>query len=211
MDAAALQRLWVEHRAAAALAEDEATIGALIAAHAETHRRYHGLSHLAFLFREEAAQYARLENAALVRFAIWFHDAVYDPAAKDNEEQSAAWAARALRDAPTLAEAVAALILKTKAHAVGAASADEALFLDMDIAILGAPAPLYAAYAAGVRQEYAIYPDAAWRAGRSAFLQSQIGLDRLFRTDIYHDFYGAQAKANMAWELEELAAGRIPG
>jgi predicted metal-dependent HD superfamily phosphohydrolase len=105
-----------------------------------------------------------------------------------------------------LAGSVSTLVLKTKDHAKGAASPDEALFLDMDIAIFGAPRADYGAYAKGVREEYSAVPDAAFAAGRSAFLQSWLARERLFRTEVYHAELDRAARANMTWELEKLQA-----
>jgi predicted metal-dependent HD superfamily phosphohydrolase len=208
--AAAFSALWARHCQDAGLPADLETGAALIEAYGAPARRYHGLSHLAFLFSEEERLAAQIQDRALVRFAIWFHDAIYLPAAPDNEDQSAAWAQDALKAAPDLAVRVAALILKTKAHGVGAASPDEALFLDMDIAILGAPADTYRAYAAGVRQEYGAVPDGPWLAGRLKFIAAQRALPALFRTLPYRASHGPQAQINLAWEAGELAAGRIP-
>jgi predicted metal-dependent HD superfamily phosphohydrolase len=158
---------------------------------------------------ERLAAFVRDRN--LIRFAIWFHDAIYDPLAKDNEERSAEWAREALThlNLIELARSVSALVLKTKDHARGDASPDEAMFLDMDIAILGAPRAAYAAYAKDIRAEYAAAPDEAFAAGRGAFLRSWLARERLFRTDAYHAELDAAARANMKWELGELLAGRM--
>ncbi len=196
-EAIELRRRWLRLSADLDLGEQ------LIAAYAERQRRYHGLGHVLWLLEEEERRAALIQDRALVGFAIWFHDAVYDPKAPDNEERSAAWAREALSG--DLAARVAALILKTKHHAAGEAAPDEALFLDMDIAILGAPREAYARYAAGIRAEYAHVADDAFRAGRSAFLTSQQKLPRLFRTDLYENELGAGARANIAWELAALS------
>ncbi|TPW08954.1 MAG: hypothetical protein FD124_45 [Alphaproteobacteria bacterium] len=168
----------------------------LIAAYSEAHRRYHGLAHVRFLLNEIDRRASSLGNARLVAFAAWFHDAIYDPSAKDNEDRSAGWARRdlAVMGLPaTQCDAVARLILMTKSHHAGDATPDEALFLDMDFAILGADHEVYTRYASGVREEYAAVPDAAFRAGRAAFLKSVLGQSRMFRTDLYEEECGGRA------------------
>jgi predicted metal-dependent HD superfamily phosphohydrolase len=183
----------------------------LIAAYGEPHRRYHSLTHLTWLLNEEGRRAALVPDRKLVQFAIWFHDAIYDPLAKDNEERSADWARDALTDLnlTELARSVSALVLKTKDHARGDASPDEAIFLDMDIAILGAPRSEYMQYAADIHVEDAAVPDEVFAAGRGAFLRSWLARERLFRTDAYHAELDAAARANMMWELGELRAGRM--
>ncbi len=197
--ALALRRRWL------ALSADLDLGEALIAAYDEPQRRYHGLGHVLWLLEEEERRAALIADRALVLNAIWFHDAVYDPRAPDNEERSADWALRAIPDA-ALAARVARLILKTKAHGAGQASADEALFLDMDIAILGAPAETYRRYADDIRAEYGHVPDAAFAAGRGAFLNGLAAQTRLFRTDLYEGELAVLARANIAWELARLKA-----
>lgn len=83
---------------------------------------------------------------------------------------------------------------------------DDSTFLDADFAILGAPPETYRAYVAGARFEYAHVDEAAWRAGRGAFLSGALAAPRLFRTDGFEDAYGAQARINVAAELKALIA-----
>lgn len=198
---AELRRRWLRLSADLDLGEE------LVAAYGEAQRRYHGHGHVLWLLEEEERRAALIHERALVGFAIWFHDAVYDPRASDNEERSADWARRALVSKSDLAERVAALILKTKHHAEGEASPDEALFLDMDIAILGAARETYERYAADIRAEYGHVPDDGFRAGRGAFLKDQLARPRIFRTDLYETELAAAARANMAWELARLEPG----
>ncbi len=179
----------------------------IIARHGEPQRHYHGLSHLTALLNLLAKHAPHIAPGSAPRLALWWHDAVYDPTAKDNEEQSAILARDHLArlGAPVaLVEDVAAIILMTKNHWSGGSAGDGDYFLDADIAILGAPAAMYDTYATGVRQEYAWAPDPAYRAGRAAFLNSALARRRLFRTDIFETTYAAQARANMQRELAAL-------
>ncbi|MBY0565017.1 MAG: hypothetical protein K2P58_12625 [Hyphomonadaceae bacterium] len=190
--------------------EDADALGeALIAAWAEPHRRYHSQGHLTWLLDEAERRLTLIEDARFVGYAIWFHDAIYEPARSDNEERSAAWARQELAGWPDLAGRVSAAIVMTKQHREGAASGDLAIFLDMDIAILGAPRSDYRAYAAGIRAEFGMFPDAAFAAGRARFLEQQLADRRTFRTDLYETQFGAAARANMRWEFEELSHGRM--
>src|SRR4051794_22476684 len=65
----------------------------LVAAYSEPHRHYHNLEHIAEMLRvvDRLSKFAADPDA--VRLAVWFHDAVYDPRAKDNEKLSAILAA----------------------------------------------------------------------------------------------------------------------
>jgi predicted metal-dependent HD superfamily phosphohydrolase len=181
---------------------------ALIAAWDAPQRHYHDRSHLLWLLDEAERRAALIADMAFVGYAIWFHDAVYEPGEPDNEERSAAWARDAI-PGRELGERVAHVIEMTKKHHEGEADGDAALFLDMDIAILGAPWEAYCAYAAGVRREYHMYHDGAFAAGRWRFLEKQLERARTFRTDPYESELGETARANMRWELEEMRRGRM--
>lgn len=200
---------WGSHCREAGLREAGALGAQLIAAYGAPHRHYHGHGHLAFLFREIETRRSLIGDVALLCFAAWFHDAIYDPKAQDNEEHSAAWALQALPElgaAPGWVRSVEALILKTKSHLTGPAGPDEALFLDMDFAVIGAPVSAYRQYAQAIRAEYSHLPDAVFRIGRSAFLANVLAQPRMFHTEIYEDLYGAQARANLADEIALLSA-----
>src|SRR5262245_20829361 len=89
----------------------------LLARYAEPHRAYHTRQHLRDCF-EQLELAAPLAGALPeVQLGLWFHDAIYDPRAQDNEERSAQWAVDALSAAgadPALAPRVRALVLATR-------------------------------------------------------------------------------------------------
>lgn len=182
---------------------------ALIGAWDEPHRSYHDRTHLVWLLDEADRLGPRIQDRVFVGYAIWFHDAVYQPGESDNEAVSADWARAFLAATHDLAARVGRAIEMTRDHAEGEAESDAALFLDMDIAILGAASETYRRYAAGVRREFGVYPDAAFSVGRARFLEKQLARKRTFRTDYYEKGLGESARANMAWELEEMRAGRM--
>ena len=98
--------------------------------------------------------------------AAFFHDAVYDPTAHDNEEQSARLAERVLAGlgwSPARCAPVGALVRATATHE--AADDDAAVLLDADLAVLGSDAGGVPAYVTGVRAEYAHLDEASWRPG----------------------------------------------
>lgn len=184
-----------------------AIITDLLARHGEPQRRYHGRGHLCSLFYLMALHAPHIPPGSSPRLAIWWHDAVYDPQARDNEDRSAELAREQLAQlsAPAaLIQTTANLILMTKNHWSGPSAGDGDYFLDADIAILGAPIAVYDRYASDIRQEYAWATDPTYRSGRTAFLQSTLDRRRLFRTDAFETAYGQQARANIARELLSL-------
>jgi predicted metal-dependent HD superfamily phosphohydrolase len=148
----------------------------LEAAYAEPHRRYHSRSHIerCLTLLEEVEGLDAAERRVLT-WAIWWHDAVYDPRAHDNEARSADMAKASLRDLGASLherEEVARLIRLTAGHEVEEGDRLGELVVSIDLSILGDPADDYDAYARNVRAEYAHVPDELWRAGRAQVLSS---------------------------------------
>ena len=180
----------------------------LVVRWSEPHRHYHTLDHLAQVLSIVDAHAALAADAAAVRLAAWFHDAVYDPRATDNEERSAALAESTLAatglPAARIAE-VARLVRLTAGHAVADGDRNGALLADADLAILAAPPDVYDRYAAAVRREYAHVPDDAFRAGRAAVLRHLLDLPELYRIVPARTEWTERAVANLRRELAELA------
>ena len=179
----------------------------LLQAYREPQRFYHTLDHVGAVLWMVEALLGEGRNWTALRFAAWFHDAVYDPQAADNEERSAAWAERALAElsvARPVRERVRSLILLTKTHRAEPDDADGPILLDADLAILGAPAAEYAAYAGAIRREYAWVPEDAYRAGRARVLCGFLERERIYQTPAMSAAREAQARRNLDDELREL-------
>jgi predicted metal-dependent HD superfamily phosphohydrolase len=129
----------------------------LVAMYAEPHRHYHNLHHIADCLGEfDRVRHLAREPLA-VELAIWFHDAVYDPRAGNNEEQSADLAQAWLGEAhagSALRDAVSRLVLATKKHDASL-HVDAALLVDVDLSILGQPPDRFWHYEEQIRAEYA--------------------------------------------------------
>ncbi len=170
----------------------------------EPHRHYHTLEHL-----EECLAWLDLVGGSReLELALWFHDAIYEPAKTDNEAASAALFARHAT-AGQLVERVSALILATATHA-GEGEGDAALLSDIDLAILGAPPARYARFERDVRREYGQYDEATYAAGRRAVLSSFLERLAIYRTP-YFQRLEAQARDNLARALSALPPARTCG
>jgi predicted metal-dependent HD superfamily phosphohydrolase len=179
----------------------------LRAAYSEPARHYHNLGHIHGLLAHAAEYRAQLQDYAAVRFAIWFHDAVYDTKRSDNEERSAMLAVQALRRlniATPVMQAVEALILATKVHQLGDLNRDAAWFLDFDLAILGSAPEMYQAYRQAIRQEYHWVPGLLFRRKRRQVLENFLQRERLFFTAEMRERLETQARRNLQEELTLL-------
>jgi predicted metal-dependent HD superfamily phosphohydrolase len=189
----------------------EELIAQLTAAYGEPTRAYHNAVHIAEVlgwFDRIVDELGWLE-AAEVYVAMVFHDAVYQPGAKDNEARSAKWARTAKLAADERTDAmmvdrdrVAELIELTAKHGhVTKADHDAALFLDSDMAILGAAPAAFDAYDRAIAAEYNHVPADAYRQGRRTFLEGLLGKPRIYLSDYFHRRLDAQARANLTRAL----------
>ena len=181
---------------------------ALEAAYAEPHRRYHTRRHIEACLDllNEWPQIPERERR-LLTWALWWHDAIYDPRASDNEARSAELAARDLPHlgaSPEDVAEVARLIRLTAGHQVAEDDRLGAVLVSIDLAILATPPPVYEAYARAVREEYAHVAEDAWRAGRAAVLQRFLDAPVIYPHPGFRAAHEAQARTNLAQELATL-------
>ena len=189
---------------------ESVTVGReLLTRYAEAHRHYHDLTHLREVLDavDGLAGYAADPDA--VRFAAWFHDAVYDGRPGDDEEASARLAEARLPGcglSPARVAEVARLVRLTAGHAPADDDRNGLVLCDADLAILAADPVRYRAYAAAVRAEYAHVPAEAFQAGRRAVLDGLLARPVLYRTPPARAGWTAPARGNLAAELATLAA-----
>lgn len=206
----ALEERWAAlWRRVGAIGDCRATLKDLTNLYDRSGRFYHTTAHLGHCLAEFDAVRHLCDRPDAVEAAIFYHDAVYEPLAKDNEERSARLAAETLRAhgvGETFCQAVAELILVTRHGGQTPATDDGALLADLDLAILGRPAPEFDAYERAIRREYAEVPEAAFRSGRAAILRRMLARPHIYFTGAFHQKYEEAARANLKRSLERLEA-----
>jgi predicted metal-dependent HD superfamily phosphohydrolase len=151
------------------------------------------------------------ENPEAVYLAILFHDAIYEAGRSDNEERSAELAARLLgaTEHARHISRVQQLIRLTARHgSIDPKEVDEeaALFLDCDMAILGAPSTEYDAYEAAIAEEYRLVPPELYRTGRAAFLRKLLSRPVIYLSPFFHSELEQAARTNVGRALDRLSA-----
>ena len=180
------------------------------AAYADPSRRYHDTSHVDdCLTQLDATSDLGERERRVLRWAILWHDAVYDATQGDNEERSAELAAAELgrcgADSGDIAEVVR-MILLTKGHQVDEHDRLGSLLVSIDLSILGSDPERYRQYAAAVRDEYTHVPDETWRVGRSAVLSHLLAANPLYPDPAFRVRLEDKARRNLAAELSSLSA-----
>jgi predicted metal-dependent HD superfamily phosphohydrolase len=206
-----LEEDWVAAvRAAEATADADSVAAAgaeLLARWRAPERRYHDAEHLAEVLDGVDALAASARDAAAVRLAAWFHDAVYDGRPGDDEQRSADLAGVVLTSLGVPADRIAQvrrLVLLTAAHDPAPGDDDGAVLSDADLAILASPPERYGRYVRAVREEYPHVPEDMFRAGRAAVLRALDAAPRLYRTAAARERWEDPARANLARELTAL-------
>ncbi|MFZ5440675.1 MAG: hypothetical protein ACOZQL_11750 [Myxococcota bacterium] len=179
---------------------------AVESAYATPPRAYHSFAHVQEVLRHVATVSAGpgWAHPKEVFLAALFHDAVYVAGRSDNEAKSADLALQAIATylpAERLDVAlVRRLIELTARHGkLDRASLDDdaRLFLDCDMAILGAAPDVFDAYDAAIATEYAHVPTFLFRLNRRRFLAHLLEAERIFLSDFFHARLDAQARANL--------------
>ncbi len=170
--------------------------------HQEPQRHYHTLQHIVALLELCQTYQEQLEDKAVVAWAVCFHDCVYNPKSKTNEEDSAKFAKQKLkkfRASTYLQQQVETFILATKTHQNPDKNSDLQWFLEFDLAILGSEAAVYEQYSQQIREEYKHVPTWQYRIGRRKVLQHFLDQPRLF--SLLPNHYETQARENLTKEM----------
>lgn len=202
-----LQESWSRSwHAIGAMDDGLALMEELIAAYKEPQRHYHTLQHLTECIALLKGQLHFAEHAGEVEIALWFHDAVYDVKAKNNEAQSADWAVKSLHEAEIahdVIERVRALIMAT-CHSAKPENTDQQLLVDVDLAILGAPRTRFIEYEEQVRSEYAWVPDELFKSTRLSIMSEFNVRHPIFSTPLLKERLEHQAHINLRDSIAKL-------
>lgn len=151
----------------------------------EPHRRYHSLHHVLEML-EYYHEFVALHSNQLTYdpaqvLAIWYHDAIYEPTRKDNEEASARLMLTQLGPLgvdPEVLEAAAQIIRDTVTHEPS--SLRSALVLDLDLLPLSADWDRFMHDTGLIREEYGHVPESDWVEGRRKFIANMLNRPRIY-------------------------------
>jgi predicted metal-dependent HD superfamily phosphohydrolase len=169
-------------------------------------RHYHNLTHI-----QECLKLLELMPTPYpeaIELAIWFHDAVYNTRAADNEQQSANLATATIQQAglsAELANKVHQLILATSHQHQAIDDHDTQLLIDIDLAILGSDPDTFKVYESNIRQEYVWVPLTTFQQKRAEILQEFLDRLAIYQTTAYWEMFEAPARRNLAKSIAQLA------
>lgn len=171
-------------------------------------RHYHNLSHIYSMLTQADECDTQIVDMDIIKFAIWFHDIIYNSAKKDNEEKSADYTLKVLTPFSLLnrrKKKISQFIYSTKAHQIeDFKNQDNAFLLDFDLSILGQDWQTYYEYIRNIRKEYKMYPDFLYKPARKKVLQSFLSRETLYFTKKYKAQYESNARLNIEKEIKLL-------
>jgi predicted metal-dependent HD superfamily phosphohydrolase len=178
----------------------------LFCSYSEFHRAYHTLEHIVAMLDEFEMVSSSADDPDAIRFAIWYHDVVYDvkvgKSDLSNEEKSALRAEADLLKLEIPKKRIEAVcqMIRVTGHQDGVTplSSDEQLLLDLDLAILGKDRDTFAKYQSGIRYEYAHVPEDVYRAARNKILSRFFERSPLYLTPFFREKYEDAAKQNLS-------------
>lgn len=169
-------------------------------------RHYHTLYHLDSLLAQLTDVKREIQNWNNILFTLYYHDIVYNSLKLDNEEKSAELAEKRMKQISVSNDKIELCknqILATKSH-IRSTDSDTNYFTDADLSVLGHNWETYSLYYKNVREEYSIYPDFVYNPGRKKVLIHFLSMERIFKTDFFHNKFEIQAKQNLQMEIELL-------
>ena len=175
--------------------------------YAEPHRHYHTEDHVRHCLQEldRVAHLAGDRDA--LEMAIWFHDAIYDPVADDNELQSAelfvSVADKRIR--PALISKVYELILVTTHDSIPV-SPDERVVVDIDLSSFGLDWSEFHADSLALREESCRRTDKEFYTAQLRFDRDLLARPTLFSTGFFRDRYEQKARSNVERRIRETVA-----
>ena len=179
----------------------------ITARYGEQGRFYHTLTHIEDFLQILVSHENITRDPVSLILASIFHDIVYDTKKSDNEEKSAAFAAETLTQMNMQGDVIRKitnLIISTKKHLPFDDSIDSKLFLDGDLAILGAETKKYLIYSKSIREEYSWVSEKDYKKGRKNVLEQFLLRESIYYTEEFKNNSGDKARINIQNEIQGL-------
>ena len=178
----------------------------VIAHYTKECRNFHNVWHLKKCFDEFDEIKGKIANVNILELSIFFHDVIYIPEAKDNEQQSADYLKHVLRQFyfdETWIKTAQSYILFTK-HVENPDDQDGKYLVDIDLCVFGYSTEEFAQYEKNIRKEYSDFSKEKYLTGRIKVVEKFLEKGNIYQADYFRNKYEKQALVNLSGLLEEL-------
>tara|TARA_B100000953_G_scaffold184307_1_gene151711 strand:+ start:140 stop:808 length:669 start_codon:yes stop_codon:yes gene_type:complete len=178
----------------------------IVDAYSSPKRHYHTLEHISHCFFVYDQIPDVIEEDNDLRFAIWFHDFVYDPKLESNESQSAEIAYRWLQKLDIANPVHVQELIRSTADYLRPPQGGFAyrILHDVDLAILASEDEIYRRYEKGIREEYEHLSDQEFFPARKKFLHGLLERRPLFALEAFEHQWERKARLNIRQELKRI-------
>lgn len=199
LNQARFHKLWERNLIAGAVNNAEQVYQQLIDAYNEPQRVYHNLQHIGHCLTAFDKVRHLPESADSLELAIWFHDAVYQPGASNNELMSAKlYCARAEgMHKPDMIERVNRLIMATLHSSVDIDDLDSKFMVDIDLFSFALPWDKFLSDSENLRRESGIVSDQEYYQKQFQFQQGLLQKEHFFLTDYFIEHGEENARSNL--------------
>ncbi len=168
---------------------------------------YHTPLHILSMFH--FAHVNSIELEPWEQLAVWFHDAVYDPAAKALlNEQCSAFFASALLWKVMPEDAIKKVVAGIMATALHARRVEEkyGMILDLDLCSFAWNRQNYQAAGQAIAREFIpVFGAKAYESGRIKFLKKLLAKSHIYRTKFMREKYEAAARENIKSSIKAFS------
>lgn len=163
----------------------------------EPHRLYHTLYHIDYCLHEFDLAKSLMDSAQAVEMAIWYHDVIYQPQARDNEYQSQLLFEQVGKNnlEPHFIKNVGDLIMVTT-HLSTPKTKDQEYFCDIDLSSLGALWEKFISDSNALRAESEASAE-EYTLGKLKFFSALLQRPRIYYSDYFHSQYENTARQNI--------------
>ncbi|WP_396900931.1 hypothetical protein [Burkholderia anthina] len=166
----------------------------------EPARHYHTLVHVRRCLRHLDQARDLIPEPDAVELALWFHDVIFVPGAKDNEQRSADWFRRHADGRIRACERICTMILATT-HVGIVEEPDTRFVCDIDLAVLGAARSRFREDGRRLRAERPDLDDRAYDLHERTLLRGLLLRPRIYLTEFFYTRCERQARRNLNWRL----------
>ena len=178
----------------------------IIDAYCGHQRHYHTLVHINHCLAVFDQIPDEIDDHNELRFAIWFHDFVYNPKSETNEDESAEIAFDWLHNLDAANPDLVRDLIQSTANYLEQPREEFTyrIMHDIDLAILGSEETIYIQYENGIRDEFNHLTDKEFFPAREQFLRKLLERHPLFTLDIFELQWEEKARQNIEKELERI-------
>ena len=177
----------------------------LRAHYSEGHRRYHTPAHIAHCLKLFDLASHKMDEPDAVEMSIWFHDAIYDGSASDNEERSARYFIQTCgSDVDQAFQSKVHDLIMVTVHKELPLTPDQRYMVDIDLSSFGLPWKKFLEDSEAVREEFRHLSDQEFYSAQTQFLQKLVARKHFCFTEFFRDRHEKTARRNIARYLDLL-------